>query len=73
MGNPGVEKNQEPADHVLQIMHGLVDIPEDKYLTPASTRTHTRHSLKYRHISTSSDYTSTATFLKQFVSGISWL
>ena len=56
MGNPGVKKNQEPGDHVLEIVHGLVDIPADKYLTPASTWTRSRHSLKYRQIPTSSDY-----------------
>ena len=40
----------------FKIVHGLVDIPADKYLTPASTRTRSRHSLKYRQIPTSSDY-----------------
>ena len=32
----------------FKIVHDLVDIPADKYLTPASTRTRSRHSLKYR-------------------------
>ena len=40
----------------FKIVHGLVDIPADKYLTPASTRTRSRHSFKYRQIPTSSDY-----------------
>ena len=40
----------------FKIVQGLVDIPADKYLTPASTRTRSRHSLKYRQIPTSSDY-----------------
>ena len=39
----------------FKIVHCLVDIPADKYLTPASTRTRLRHSLKYRQIPTSSD------------------
>ena len=53
----------------FKIVHGLVDIPADKYLTPASTRTRSRHSLKYKFplpVTT----TSTASFLKQPVSGI---
>ena len=40
----------------FKIVHGLVDIAADKYLTPASTRTRSNHSLKYRQIPTSSDY-----------------
>ena len=40
----------------FKIVHDLVDIPADKYQTPASTRTRSRHSLKYRQIPTSSDY-----------------
>ena len=39
----------------LKIVHGFVDMPTDKYLTPASSRTRSRHSLKYRQIPTSSD------------------
>ena len=35
----------------FKIVHDLVDIPADKYLTPASTRIRSRHSLKYRQIS----------------------
>ena len=31
-------------------------MPADKYLTPASSRTSSRHFLKYRQIPTSSDY-----------------
>ena len=40
----------------FKIVHGLVEIPADKYLTAASARTRSRHSLKYRQIPTSSDY-----------------
>ena len=32
----------------FKIVHGLVDIPSDAYLTPASTRTRSHHSLKFR-------------------------
>ena len=31
----------------FKIVHGLVDISADKYLTPASTQTRSGHSLKY--------------------------
>ena len=64
MGNPGVKKNQEPGDHVLEIVHGLVDIPADKYLTPASTWTCSRHSLKYRQFPLPVTTISIASFLK---------
>ena len=40
----------------FKIEYGLVDIPSDAYLTPASTRTRSHHSLKFRQIPTSSDY-----------------
>ena len=40
----------------FKIVHGLVDIPSDAYLTPASTRTRSHHSLKFQLIPTSSDY-----------------
>ena len=53
----------------FKIVHGLVDIPADKYLTSAFTQTRSRHSLKYKFpfpVTT----TSTASFLKQFVFGI---
>ena len=40
----------------FKIIHGLIDIPTERYLTPASTRTRSHHSLKYRQIPTSSDY-----------------
>ena len=40
----------------FKILHGLVDIPAETYLTPASTWTRSYHSLKLRHIPTSSDY-----------------
>ena len=41
---------------LFKIVHGLVDIPANNYLTPASNRTSSQHSLKFRHIPTSSDY-----------------
>ena len=50
----------------FKIVHGLVDIPADKYLTPAFTQTPSHHSLKYKFPLP----VSTASFLKQFVSGI---
>ena len=40
----------------FKFIHGLIDIPAERYLTPASTRTRSHHSLKYRQIPTSSDY-----------------
>ena len=40
----------------FKIEYGLVDIPSDAYLTPASTRARSHHSLKFRQIPTSSDY-----------------
>ena len=53
----------------FRIVHGLVDMPAVKCLTPASSRTSSRHSLKYKSplpVTT----TNTASSLKQFVSGI---
>ena len=41
---------------LFEIFHGLVDILAETYLAPASTRTRLYHSLKFRHIPTSSDY-----------------
>ena len=41
---------------LFKIIHDLVDIPANEYLTPASNRTRSQHSLKFRQISTSSDY-----------------
>ena len=40
----------------FKIIHGLIDIPAERYLTPASTRTRSHHSLKYRQIPTYCDY-----------------
>ena len=40
----------------FKIIHSLIDIPAERYFTPASTRTRSHHSLKYRQITTSSDY-----------------
>ena len=40
----------------FKIVHGLVDITSDAYLTPASTRTRSHHSLKFWQIPISSDY-----------------
>ena len=41
---------------IFQILHGQVDIPSDKYLTPASTRARSQHGQKFRQIQASSDY-----------------
>ena len=41
---------------LFKIIHDLVDIPANGYLTPASNRTRSQHSLKFRQIPTSSDY-----------------
>ena len=41
---------------MFKIIHDLVDIPQEEYLTPASKRTRTRHSHKFRQIPASSDY-----------------
>ena len=41
---------------LFNITHDLVDIPANEYLTPASNRTRSQHSLKFRQIPTSSDY-----------------
>ena len=54
----------------FKIIRGLVDIPAERYLTPASTRTRSKHSLKYRQIPTSSEYHKAAFSLKLYVSGI---
>ena len=40
----------------FKIVHGLVDIPLEANLKPASTRTRSHHSLKFRQIPPSSDY-----------------
>ena len=41
---------------LFKIIHGLVHIPADDYLVPASTRTRSQHSLKFLQIPVSSDY-----------------
>ena len=41
---------------LFKIVNDLVDIPQEEYLTPASKRTRTRHSHKFRQIPASSDY-----------------
>ena len=41
---------------VFNIIHDLVNIPANEYLTPASNRTRSQHSLKFRQILTSSAY-----------------
>ena len=57
---PGTSLEARRTKHRLimffKIVHGLVDIPSDAYLTPASTQTRSHHSLKFRQIPTSSDY-----------------
>ena len=54
----------------FKIIHGLIDIPAERYLTPASTRTRSHHSLKYRQIPTSVTIIYTVFSLIQYVSGI---
>ena len=41
---------------LFKIINDLVDIPQEEYLKPASKRTRTRHSYKFRQIPASSDY-----------------
>ena len=41
---------------LFKIIHGLVDIPAEDYLVPASTRTRSQLSLKFLQIPVSSDY-----------------
>ena len=41
---------------LFKIIHGLVDIPAEDYLVPASTRTRSKHSLKFLQIQVSCDY-----------------
>ena len=41
---------------LFKIINDLVDIPQEEYLIPASKRTRTRHSHKFRQIPASSDY-----------------
>ena len=37
------------------ILHDLIVIPPDKYITPASTKTHSKHEQKLRQVQTFSD------------------
>ena len=41
---------------LFKIIHGLVDISAEDYLRPASTRTHSQHSMKFLQIPVSSDF-----------------
>ena len=41
---------------LFKIINGIVDIPASDYLTPASSKIRSQHSLKFRQIPTSSDY-----------------
>ena len=43
-----VQTHQVKLNMMFKIMHGLVDIPPDKYLTPASSRTRSHHGQKLR-------------------------
>ena len=40
---------------MFEILHGLVDIPADDYLTPASTRTRALRTKKLRQYASSTD------------------
>ena len=39
----------------FKVIHNLIDIPPDNYLTPSTTRTQSTHSKKYRQFSPSTD------------------
>ena len=39
----------------FKVIHNLIDIPPDNYLTPSTTRTRSTHSKKYRQFSPSTD------------------
>ena len=41
---------------MFRIVNSLVDVPLEQYLTPASSRTRSAHSHKFRHISTTTSY-----------------
>ena len=41
---------------MFKILHGLINIPTDKYLTPASTRMRSHHGQKFKQIQASTDY-----------------
>ena len=51
---------------LFKIIHGLVDIPAEDYLVPASTRTRSQHSLKFLQIPVSSDYYKFSFFPRTF-------
>ena len=55
---------------LFKIIHGLVDIPAEDYLVPASTRTRSQHSLKFLQIPVSSNYYKFRFFPRTFVVGI---
>ena len=57
---------QTPTYHAFQNLHGIVDLPAAGYLTPASNRTRSQHSLKFRHIPTSGDYYKFSFFPRTF-------
>ena len=40
---------------MFKIMHGFVDIPAADYVTPASTRTRSHHTMKLRQHASSTD------------------
>ena len=49
---------------MFKILHGLVNILPDKYLTSASTRTRSQHEQKFRQIQASGDYNKSSFFPK---------
>ena len=53
---------------LFKIIHGLVDIPTEDYLVPASTRTRSQHSLKFLQNPVSSDYYKFSYFQRTFCS-----
>ena len=53
---------------LFKIIHGLVDIPAEDYLIPASTRTRSQHSLKFLQIPVSSNYYKFSFFPKNYLS-----
>ena len=55
---------------MFKILHGLIDIPTDKYLTPANTRMRSHHGQKFRQIQASTDYYEHSFFPQLSVTGI---
>ena len=55
---------------MFKILHGLINIPTDKYLTPASTRMRSHHGQKFRQIQASTDYYKHSFFQQLSVTGI---